>query len=65
MSHNDNIHISRSGSLRRTQRTKFCSKQSDIKQIRAGNVDAIFNKIEDFRGRPTESFFCFSALGQT
>ena len=44
--------------LRQNQKVTFCSNQPNIMWLMTKNVEAIYRKIEEFRGRPRESFLC-------
>ena len=55
-SHVSYFDISNCSTLRRTQKTEFCLKQPGISEVFPKNVAAKYSKIEEFRGRPRESF---------
>ena len=55
-SHIKYLNISNCSTLRRTQKTEFCLKQPGISGVFPKNVAAKYSKIEEFRGRPRESF---------
>ena len=58
VSYFDETYIFSFSILRQNQKDIFCSNQPNIMRLMTKNVEKIYRKIEEFRGRPRKSFLC-------